>query len=267
MRIVILTGSELRHTYFRKKFSSEKQFHVCRSICESKKGSIESRIAAEVTDNSMRTFHLHERKKSEVQFFSSYISNTKDKSNPLFIEKGTLNNNSIVSSIINENPDFIIAYGCSIISSDLLEHFKNRIINIHLGLSPYYRGSGTNFWPFYHKELQYIGVTFMYMDRGIDTGEIIHQIQADFKLDDTISAVGNRLIVKMTDECIKLMRNLNNLKKLNLIPSEFPRRYFSKKDFSEESVKVAYQNVSAGLVHHYLNNASVVVKLVRQQLI
>ncbi len=34
MKIVILTGSEIRHEYFRKKLASEKQISVLTSYCE-----------------------------------------------------------------------------------------------------------------------------------------------------------------------------------------------------------------------------------------
>ena len=39
------------------------------------------------------------------------------------------------------------------------------MINVHLGLSPYYKGSATNFWPFVNNELQFLGVTFMVTDK------------------------------------------------------------------------------------------------------
>jgi hypothetical protein len=46
------------------------------------------------------------------------------------------------------SPDLIISYGCSIIKRPLIEYFDKKFINIHLGLSPYYKEGGTNFWPF-----------------------------------------------------------------------------------------------------------------------
>ena len=72
--------------------------------------------------------------------------------------------------------DYLLTYGCSIIKNPILKHFKQNSINIHLGLSPYYLGSATNFWPFVNDELQFVGVTFMKLEDGIDDGPIIHQI-------------------------------------------------------------------------------------------
>ena len=41
-----------------------------------------------------------------------------------------------------------------------------------------------------------VGATFMYIDAGIDTGEIIHQIRADIVIGDSPHSIGNRLIKK-----------------------------------------------------------------------
>ena len=78
----------------------------------------------------------------------------------------------------------------------MLKKYKKKFLNIHLGLSPYYKGSATNFWPFVNNELQFVGVSFLGIDDGIDTGPIIHQIRPDFKIGDSIHDVGNKLIIK-----------------------------------------------------------------------
>ena len=53
--------------------------------------------------------------------------------------------------------------------------FSRKFLNVHLGLSPYYRGSGTNVWPLINTEPDMVGATLC-IDAGIDNGEIIHQI-------------------------------------------------------------------------------------------
>ena len=44
-------------------------------------------------------------------------------------------------------PDVVLVFGTGLLKAPLIGAFPGRIINIHLGLSPYYRGAGTNFWP------------------------------------------------------------------------------------------------------------------------
>ena len=123
-------------------------------------------------------------------------------------------------------------YGCSIIQEPLLSVFDGRFVNVHLGLSPYYRGSGTNFWPLVNKEPEFVGATFMHIDSGIDTGEIIHQIRADYFWGDTPSSIGNRLILKMSATLKDLILNFDNLHVNLPKASTCESKVYKKIDFS-----------------------------------
>ena len=256
-RIILLTGTELRHEFFRKFISFHEDINVLASFCESKKGNLLDTILKDKNSKDIRLLHLSSREIVEKDFFELFCSKTIDKSNPIFINKGDINNNDNVSKIIDLKPDIIISFGCSIIRSELLNIFKGRFINIHLGLSPYYRGSGTNFWPFVNNELHFIGTTFMHIDDGIDTGEIIHQIRARKYFNDNIHQIGNRLIKDSFIECVKIIRsfeNLDHMAQLEIDPAEV--RYYKKKDFTEISLKKAYENMAGGIVSKYIQNKS-----------
>ena len=70
-------------------------------------------------------------------------------SNPAFI---TLTGGSIGWQFGAESTDVVLVFGTGILREALLSAFPGRLINIHLGLSPYYRGAGTNFWPLVNGE-------------------------------------------------------------------------------------------------------------------
>lgn len=110
-------------------------------------------------------------------------------------------------------------------------------------MSPYYGGSGTNFWPMVNNEFQCVGTTFMHIDRGIDTGEIINQIRAEIHLGDTPHQIGNRLIKDSFLVLEKLLRNFDTLRKVptGFFPSTEGRLY-KNMDFSDTAVKQLYQN-------------------------
>jgi len=252
-KVILLTGNELRHEFFRKFIASDNQIKVLSTFCESEKGNL-SQVVENETNNFLRLQHLNARTITEIDFFGLYCDSIIDNSNPIFIEKGDINNSKLVDLISSLNPDIIISYGCSIIKSELLNLFEGRFLNIHLGLSPYYRGSGTNFWPFVNKELQFIGTTFIYIDSGIDTGEIIHQIRAQIFHNDNIHQIGNRLIKNSMIECKQIIKCFSELKRMPAI--NFDRneeRYYKKKDFTENAIKTAYYNIENGLVENYLN--------------
>lgn len=250
-KIIILTGAELRHTFFRKWVALSPAISVLKTYCEGAEKSIGAVVAAQ-PDNELRTRHLRAREQSEEDFFRLFVDTSVDRSNPLFLPKGEINAPLHTDQIIAANPDLIIAYGCSIIREPLLVAFPHRIVNIHLGLSPYYRGSGTNYWPLVNREPEYVGATFMYMDSGVDTGEIIHQIRARVAPGDTASQIGNRLIVDMAKVCAELIALFDQLQPQPQPSRTAADRYYKKKDYTEESVAKLYANFSSGMVDEHL---------------
>ena len=252
-KVILITGSELRHDYFRKCIAISKKIKVISSFCESQEGSIIEIKNKPGKKYNLRRKHLTERVKVEKRFFEEFCDNTKDFSNPIFLPKGDINKQPHVEDIISENPDLIISYGCSIIKSNLIEVFKKKFVNIHLGLSPYYRGSGTNFWPFVNDELQFVGTTFMHINSGIDTGKIIHQLRANMLHDDDIHTIGNRLIRDSVKTCIKLIEQYEFLHSMPQIISKF-NRFYRKKDFDENSISKAYYNIKKNIIRGYLEN-------------
>lgn len=92
-----------------------------------------------------------------------FVETTADNSNPTFLKKGQINDENVVGAIEEHAPDLLACYGSSLVKSRLLKMFEDRFLNAHLGLSPYYRGSGTNVWPLINGELGMVGATFMHM--------------------------------------------------------------------------------------------------------
>lgn len=252
MKIVILTGTDLRHDFFRKFLGNANNIVVLRSYCE-KKIDLHT-IAEECDNNSFRLKHLSARDQSENDFFGLFVRFSKDNSNPVFIGNNDINKRKHIDSIIGMNPDLIISYGCSIIKGDLLNIFKGRFINVHLGLSPYYRGSGTNYWPLVNCQPELVGVTFMHIDEGIDTGEIIHQIRAKYVFSDTPTSIGNRLIIDMSYALIDIIINFKKLAKMKQPPFYRDEKIYKKRDYTEESVVKLYDNFNNNLVNNYLKH-------------
>ena len=257
IRLVVLTGSETRHLYLIDQFLREPDIIVEAVYAEDSSKSLRSRVRE--TDKYLK---LHEagRSKCEEDFFGDLLYVLEGKKINK-IKKGDINNNNYVNEIIAIDPDLIICYGSSIIDSRLLTIFKGRFLNVHLGLSPYYRGSGTNIWPFINSEPEFVGVTFMQIDSGIDTGAIIHQVQADFFLGDGVHTVGTRLIKKMTAIYIKLVKSRTYEASRTLIVNREERLY-RRADFTEEMCQKLYDNLSAGLIDSYVINGQCPVKMI-----
>ena len=95
--------------------------------------------------------------------------------------------------IIELNPDIIItcAYG-QIIPKEILNCPKYGCINVHASLLPYLRGGA----PIQHAIIDgYIktGITIMYMDEAMDTGDIIASREITINKDDTYGSIYTKL--------------------------------------------------------------------------
>lgn len=84
----------------------------------------------------------------------------------------------------------VFLFGSSIIRDPLLAHFGGRIVNMHLGLSPYYRGSATNFWPLVHGLPECVGVTVHHATAVVDGGGILAQARPAIERGDSVHDIG-----------------------------------------------------------------------------
>jgi methionyl-tRNA formyltransferase len=251
-RIVVLTGNELRHQYFKRKLALKDGITVLKTYCETEESLLQK--AAIQSSVTLRERHLLAREQSEKDFFEAFVETSKDLSNSVVIQRGEINNEVYVDQIKSLEPDLVIVYGASILKSTFLEAYPRNVLNVHLGLSPYYRGAATNFWPFVDKVPACVGATFMYIDDGIDTGEIIHQLRASYNYFDTPSSIGNRLIKDMTEVFAELIVKFESLSKPVVPTYGTFSKLTKKKDFTEEAVEKLYTNFSEGMIEDYLAN-------------
>jgi len=263
-KIVILTSTELRHKYFRVFLSQQNGIQVLKTFSEDgwtlKKQLIDAK-------SNLKEEHLNLRNKSEISLLKEYCDETKDNSNNFTCKKDYLSTENCLKEIKTINPDLIVVYGTSLLAGDILNEYSNKIINVHLGLSPYYRGSGSNYFPFVNNEPEYAGATFMFLDKGIDTGNIIHQIRPVINLNDDYYKISAKFIVKMTTVYTQIIKNFDKVKIKKLKPVENKNRFYNRADFSDESIKKLKSNFENEILSKYLkekNNRDKKVPIITQ---
>lgn len=105
----------------------------------------------------------------------------------------TLKDESVIDIVRQLAPELIVvvAYG-RILPPQLLMLPKNGCINLHVSLLPHYRGAA----PIQHAVLngeRQTGVTIMYMDEGLDTGDIIAVTPVEIGEDETAGELFDRV--------------------------------------------------------------------------
>lgn len=116
------------------------------------------------------------------------------------------NNEEFLNEIKQINPDVIcvVAYG-KILPKELLDIPSKGCINVHGSLLPQYRGAAPIQWAVLNGDKK-TGITTMYMDVGMDTGDMILKEEVEIgdnettgELWDRLSDVGAKLLVKTLD--------------------------------------------------------------------
>ena len=97
--------------------------------------------------------------------------------------------------IIDLNPDIIItcAYG-QIIPKEILDCPRLGCINVHASLLPKYRGGAPIHWSIINGDKK-TGITIMYMDEGMDTGDIISQEEIEILDSDNLESIHDKLSI------------------------------------------------------------------------
>lgn len=125
---------------------------------------------------------------------------------PLKVRKNT----EFIEELKNLNPDIIcvVAYG-KILPKEILDIPKYGCVNVHASLLPKYRGAAPIQWAVLNGD-KVTGVTTMYMDVGMDTGDMILKEEVQIGEDETtgelwdrLSIIGGNLLVKTLEEIEK----------------------------------------------------------------
>lgn len=206
MKLVILTSNSLRHVFFINYLL--RNHNVVGVVMEEKKRDYSKKGEDTEFDSAIKKY-FNDRHESEKKYFGNHEKIEINNDLIVKIKGGQLNDNFVLDKIKNWNPDYIAVFGSSLLNKELIKLLPSkRIINMHLGLSPYYRGSGTNFWPLYDEKPQYVGATIHYLDIGIDSGDIIKQGRPEIVLGDTPHSIGNKAIIKGTEIMSDVLKNL-----------------------------------------------------------
>ena len=108
-------------------------------------------------------------------------------------------NDALLQALIDSEADFVVLAGCLVvIPPKIVEHFKNRIINIHPSLIPSFCGKDYYGLKVHegvlNRGVKVTGATVHFVDDGTDTGPIILQKAVEVHQDDTPKSLQLRVM-------------------------------------------------------------------------
>lgn len=108
---------------------------------------------------------------------------------PLSYHEG-VNSDGLLTLVGKIQPDLVVVSGTDLLRRPLIEaiHGFGRVINLHTGISPYIKGGPncTN-WALFVGRPDLIGNTIMWLDAGIDSGNIISTERTPLTGDEQLS--------------------------------------------------------------------------------
>ena len=125
-------------------------------------------------------------------------------------------NEELIKTLDSYKLDLIVLAGCMVVlPKELIEKYRNRIINIHPALIPSFCGKGFYGLHVHEKVLErgvkLTGATVHFVDEGTDTGPIILQKAVEVKYGDTPEVLQKRVMEqaewKILPQAINLIAN------------------------------------------------------------
>jgi formyltetrahydrofolate-dependent phosphoribosylglycinamide formyltransferase len=133
---------------------------------------------------------------------------------PSFYVDSKNRNKRILKLLKEYDIDLVVLAGyLKILSKEIIDEFRNKIINIHPSLLPKYSGKG-----FYGEKVHqavinnnedYSGATVHYVDEGIDTGKILMQRKVKVLDTDDYRSLSKRILKVEHEILVKVVEKLS----------------------------------------------------------
>ncbi len=117
----------------------------------------------------------------------------------------SVNDSYYVDLIRSKRPDLIAVMGTCLLGKQIISSARH-VLNMHTGLSPYYRGGYTNLWPVLNEDFGFFGVTIHKMSLGIDSGDIVFTKRLRIYPDDNFGKINSRCIKIGTELTIRAIQ-------------------------------------------------------------
>ena len=236
MNITLITSDQIRHNYLVNLLSN---IATKLNVIQEKKTffSNQNKIS-----NLMKNYFLKVDDAQKKVFGNAAIDKKNKNIKLLSLENKELEKCSLNSLSDFLNSDIFIVFGSSFIKKDLVNFLiDHKALNIHLGISPYYRGTDCNFWALFDNNPHLVGATIHLLSKGIDSGPILYHALSEIKEDPFIYTMS---AVKSAFESIaQKIENKTIFEHTPEIQDKSKEIKYSKKnEFNDEVIKKFFLN-------------------------
>jgi hypothetical protein len=252
-KVVFMCGSHPRHLYIADVLNRNGRLAA---LVVEKREEFVPEPDNHLDDHYKKLFirHFENRQISEDKYFGMVNSNLIRETVPVMdITQDELNTEKTEKFLSNYSNCILLSYGIHKLNNSILNIFGDKAFNIHGGLSPWFRGNATLFWPFYFLKPQYAGMTIHRLTSKLDGGDILHHSLPDLVYGDGIHDTACRAVVKVADDLCKIFEFYDNGKILNCVKQKNAGKLFVSSDWDPVMLGVIYDFFNDKIVDMYLD--------------
>lgn len=199
-------------------------------------------------------FRLHFRRRADAEdrFFGD-AKHPRDAVPSLEISPDELNGERVHTFLQKLDPNVFLTYGTNILTPDTLNTLSGARWNVHGGLSPWYRGTITHFWPSYLLEPQFTGMTLHELTADVDAGPVIHQTQAPLVAGDGLHDLACRAVDAFTEELPRILALHKRDELSDPVTQSSTGRLWRNRDWRPEHLRLIYDVHGDSIVDAYLD--------------
>lgn len=240
MKLLLFSGSHSRHCFVHKRLLRE--FDVIGVVCMQRENIVPSPESSWSNhDQELFRRHFKTRAKVEDEVFGRLATDVFDLvPMKLFIEPEELNTEKTRDFVREVRADACVIFGADLILDPVLSELPKWKLNAHLGLSPWYRGSATLFWPFYFLQPQFAGATIHQIIPEADAGDVLHHVVPTLKSGQGLHDVSAQVVVQTQKDLVVLLRRLEREGQLAVKRQTSTGKLFLIRDFAPYHLRVIY---------------------------
>ncbi len=238
MRVVLLTGSHPRHAFVARAVAAAGELAAL--VIEEREPH-EPEPPPGLDPHLVELFreHFARRRRAEERFFGSAQWPVPELP-VLRVRREDLNGPEVRDLIRRAAPGLLLSYGVHRLRRATLEACPGPCWNLHGGLSPWYRGAITHFWPSYLLEPRFTGMTVHELTPRLDGGPIVHQAVAPLVRGDGLHDLSCRAVVALAEELPRLLALLRDGRLRPPVPQKTAGKLWLVSDWRPEHLRVIY---------------------------
>lgn len=118
----------------------------------------------------------------------------------------TVNSQEVIARIKEIGPACVLVYGTGLVRRPVIEAAESRMLNLHTGLSPYYRGVACHLWPLVDRRFDRVGVTVHDCVLQLDAGGILGTSRTEIQANDGVHDVFARQVIDGAQLYVELVQ-------------------------------------------------------------